>query len=252
MDISSFSVEELIEETAASEGGDADSAHNESEAHIVDENTLFDEQPKEASALIEPTAENGGNEQTTESDTVAVPAEIPEKKMVSVKRVISVEKYGLIMGIDQLSPEMYDLVSVIFIRSSDGEVPSFGPAAYLNDHFEFSMLNYDVLYSIANVLNQIYIPVLQHGGGYVADGQSDVDESLRHELSSNMVKFEHQLRHVVNQTRGDIRLTIPSVNIADMSSEAVADDFEIISQIESALYRSIVSTNSNGLKDRKF
>eukprot|EP01036_Dinobryon_divergens_P054865 gene54865-73300_t len=48
-----------------------------------------------------------------------------------------------------------------------------------------------------------------------------------------MSKFEHQLRHVVQQVRGDVRLSIPSITVTD--PEAATDDYELVNQLETAL-----------------
>jgi hypothetical protein len=83
-----------------------------------------------------------------------------------MKRKEHVTKATLLMAIESMPVEMSDKLTVCFIRSSDGDVPKISDASdlsVLNSHFEFSVMCGNVLGSIANLMNQIYIPVLQNG-----------------------------------------------------------------------------------------
>lgn len=163
---------------------------------------------------------------------------VPQTKMVPVKKLKTVSGTNLLISCNHILPEMHDVPTCLFIRSNDGDVPKSGTKlGGLNDHFEFSMLNNDVLYSIANIMSQVYFSVMQKNNAAVIEtGLSGVDDGLKHELSSNLTKFEHQLRHVVNQTRGDIRLNIPHIVTTESSTpEQLADDFETVDLISNAL-----------------
>ena len=197
------------------------------------------ENPTEASsAETAPTVT--GEEPTDAINENSVVEEVSKKKMI-VQRQVSVSKSTLYMGLEVMTPEMYDKATVFFVRTSDGAIPLVtGPE--IMDHIEFNVLPGDVLFGIANIISQVYVPVVQKGtlendselstaaGKKATSGASDV---YRQELCSNMVKFEQQLRHEVQQSRGDVRLIIP--NIVITSPEAALDDITLINEIESTL-----------------
>lgn len=193
------------------------------------------------------------------------------KKIIKMKRHVTIEKSNLQMSLDSMSANMYDRTTVCFIRSQDGVVPKISEISdlsALNDHFEFSVLSGDVLQGIANLVNQIYLPVIHKlnvvpedltvagAGPGISPTAAPASESkeantsssnpssqnaientdsmnLRHELTSNVSKFEQQIRHVIHQSRGDIRLTIPNVTITTV--EDLQDDLDLISELESSL-----------------
>ena len=158
------------------------------------------------------------------------------KKMVLMKRIEVVERCSLFFGVDKMTPEMNDRPTVYFIRSTDGDVPktSGSDSGNLNNHFEFSFLTGGVLYGIANLMHQVYAPVVSKGTVQVEEpAASEIDDALRHELGASMKKFEQQLRHVVQQSRGDVRLNLPAVTI--ISVETSAADPMVVEEIERAL-----------------
>jgi replication-associated recombination protein RarA len=84
-------------------------------------------------------------------------------------------------------------------------------------------------------LYQVYAPVISKGTVQVIEESEgeEGDDTLRHELGASMKKFEQQLRHVVQQSRGDVRLTLPGIIIT--SVEASAEDPTVVEEIERAL-----------------
>jgi dynein heavy chain len=195
-------------------------------------------------AVEKPTEPVEGAPETPIEGGEEVPAvvEIPKKKTIIVKRMETRSVSILYMGLDKVTAEMSDNAIIFFIRTSDGAVPviaSDNTPAMLK-HFEVSLINGDMLYGIANLMNQVYIPVITKSpSDEVVETSSDsvnpteVDDTLRNELTSNMAKFEQQLRHVVQQSRGDVRLHIPSITI--ISIEATTKDYAVMTEIESAL-----------------
>ena len=158
------------------------------------------------------------------------------KRMILMKRIEVVERFSLFFGVDTMTPEMNDRPTVYFIRSTDGDVPktSGSDNGNLNNHFEFSSLTGGVLYGIANLMHQVYAPVVSKGIVQVeVPAASEIDDALRHELGASMKKFEQQLRHVVQQSRGDVRLNLPSAII--VSVDASAADPMVVEEIERAL-----------------
>jgi len=219
---------------------------------VASEETKGDKEPvaeEKASAPAQATEANAaetaptstGEDATDAINENAVVEEVSKKKMI-VQRQVSVSKSTLYMGLEVMTPEMYDKPTVFFVRTTDGAIPLVtGPD--IMDHIEFNVLPGDVLFGIANIISQVYVPVVQKGTlendselssavGKKAStsGPSDV---YRQELCSNMVKFEQQLRHEVQQSRGDVRLIIP--NIVITSPEAALDDITLINEIESTL-----------------
>lgn len=178
-------------------------------------------------------------------------------KTIRVTKNQTREVVELMMSVDKITSQMVDLPIVFFIRSTDGKIPiptkanSSLESNSLENYLEFNYMNTDVLSGIANLMHHVYLPAVQKikivDGNGVSTGinaptsttsstighDNDIDEGLLHELDSNMTKFEQQLRHVVQQVRGDVRLTIPSVQI--LSPESAALDYEIVSQLEAAL-----------------
>jgi dynein heavy chain len=168
---------------------------------------------------------------------------IPQKKLVKKKILQTVEKQQVFMGLERMSAEMNELQTVFFVRTSEGDVPVHESALEgFGKHFEFSMLCGDVLDGIANLLHHVYQPVIHKGLIEEAKADVQVDESMKHELRTNVVKFEQQLRHVVKQSRGDARLFIPSLQITN--TDAAAEDYDVVAEIESALedWTMVVST----------
>jgi dynein heavy chain len=213
-------------------------------AASAEEKSVANDADTVASALPPPPVNNtaAGGEDTVAADGAAPgpegapgdEAQMPQKKIVKKKLLQTVEKQQLFMGLERMSNEMNELQTVFFVRCTDGDVPqSEGALEGFGKHFEFSMLCGDVLDGIANLLHHVYQPVIQKG--LIEESKSDVqvDESMKHELRTNVVKFEQQLRHVVKQSRGDARLFIPSLVITNI--EAAADDYDVVAEIESAL-----------------
>jgi dynein heavy chain len=99
------------------------------------------------------------------------------------------------------------------------------------DSFEFIVMAGDPLFCVANTMKKLYLPVIERGLAECS-GLPDLDESLKHELTSNLSKFEQQLR-LTTSTRGDNKLYVPNIVISN--PEAVVDDYETVVQIEAAI-----------------
>ena len=198
-------------------------------------------------------AEGEGDADSVGGGSTGIPVAAPKKKIILVKRTEVVDRSVMFMGLEELSPETTDRPTVYFIKSVDGEVPKVSDAdrahGTLNKHFEFGYLSGDIFFGIANLMHQVYAPVVARGttaeessvasvgsqGGQQGHGEGSgaVDETLRHELSSSLNKFEQQLRHVVQTSKGDVRLTLPAITMT--TPEAAANDPIIQEEIERAL-----------------
>ena len=165
----------------------------------------------------------------------------PTKKMIKVKRTETVNRCVIHMGLNKMTVEMQERTTVFFLRNGDGNVPNISDSndlAILNSYFEFNVISSDILNGIANLMHHVYLPVISKGKISPDDvpheiPEADASENLRHELSTNIVKFEQQLRHVVVQSRGDTRLVIPNVTITNPA--ATLEDTYVVSLIENAL-----------------
>ena len=183
-------------------------------------------------------AENGENNESGGADLAPVKV---SKKLVKVKRMEKKSVCVIYMGLNKMTTEMHERTTVFFLRNDDGLVPNISDSsdmAVLNNYFEFNVINSDILNGIANLMHQVYLPVIAAGKIAVDDElqelrEADASENLRHELSTNIIKFEQQLRHVVVQSRGDTRLVIPNVNISNPI--ATLEDTYVVSLIENAL-----------------
>jgi len=170
--------------------------------------------------------------------------QVKEKKYkkVIISKMITVAKSKMYMSVEHLLPEMQEKTVAYFIRSFDGNVPQISEssdATAIVSHLEFNVMFGEVLQGIANVMQHIYMPVVQKGK--ITDDLDLTDEekapeareSLRNELNLNIAKFEQQIRHVVVQSKGDTRLTIPNISISNPAT--AAEDSHIVTEIESAV-----------------
>ena len=165
------------------------------------------------------------------------------KKLVKISKQVAVSQSKLSMAVEKILPEMADRPTVYFMRSADGQVPSPADGAgssVLLEHLEYRFMPGDFLFGIANLVHHVYMPVIEHGeiGIEFADEAKKapikpIDAALRQELSVSMVKFEQQLRSVVQQGRGDVRLKIPALIISNVAT--ALHDSNIVSSIEAAL-----------------
>ena len=204
-----------------------------------------------------PAADGDGDAVSVGAGSTSSAPTAPRKKLIMVKRIEVVDRSVMYMSLEDLSPEMSDRPAVYFIKSTDGAVAAVSDAdrahGALNAAFEFGYLSGDVLFGIANLMHQVYAPVVAHGmvaeeasvmssGSHADADGATVDETLRHELTSSLVKFEQQLRHLVQTSKGDVRLALPAVTIH--SPEAAADDPVIVEDIERALedWTTVIST----------
>ena len=157
-----------------------------------------------------------------------------EDRKVLMKRNVGVDRCVLFMSVEKMSSQMNNRPTVFFIRSNDGDIPSKCHNGNFSSHFEFSLLTGGVLEGIANLMHQVYAPVISMGSVPIEDASSnDVDDALRHELGASMKKFEQQLRHVVQQSQGDVRLNIPNAVITSIEDSAA--DTALVEEIERAL-----------------
>ncbi len=187
-----------------------------------------DEEKKDATTT---DGEGGANE---EEAAVPIPTKIMIKKIIKVKKMTKVDRCTLLMGLDKMTPEMHERKTCYFIKCEDGEIeknPNNSDGGF-SKIFEFGVFNGEVLFGLANLMNQIYIPTIKKSVGSTrGEGKED---NLKHELNANMAKFEQQIRQVVQQVQGDVRLEIPAVTIND--PEYVAhEDYEVRLQLEKAL-----------------
>ena len=223
---------------------------------VGEEKTSTPPAESDATATVPVVVAEGGEgdaDSVGGGSTGGIPIAAPKKKIILVKRTEIVDRSVMFMGLEELSPETTDRPTVYFIKSVDGEVPKVSDAdrahGTLNKHFEFGYLSGDIFFGIANLMHQVYAPVVARGTiaeessvvslssqkGQQGHGESSgaVDETLRHELSSSLNKFEQQLRHVVQTSKGDVRLTLPAISMT--TPEAAADDPIIQEEIERAL-----------------
>ena len=136
------------------------------------------------------------------------------------------------MSYEKMTAEMHDRQTCYFIKCVEDEIdsrPSQSEGGF-SRLLDFGVFNGDILTGLSSLMNHIYIPTIKKTASASSDGKED---NFRHELNSNMSKFEAQIRQVVQQVRGDVRLDIPAVNITD--TDVAADDYEVVSQLERAL-----------------
>jgi len=213
-------------------------------------------QDSAASAIaidLEPVSTNDtiieGAEGTETEDNDNAVEEIDSKTLparrVTAKRVVSVEKSIMLMAVERMTSEMCELPTCYFIRSYDAAVPSAagGNVSKLSEAFEFGVFCSVALSGIASLMAHVYLPTIRatphssetqtitgnqsadsQGSEMSTDSRSTVDSNLRHELSSSIHKFEQQIRQVVQQGNGDVRLSIPQLSIQDVDTAAADPD----------------------------
>jgi len=236
------SVVPTIDPTTEGEGEKNDSDGENASPEKNTENTESNSDEKaptesnndEGTAEIVEGSENvGSTEGESNEEVVVTPAPLVEKKKKIIKKQTTeqIKKFVLMMGIDKMTTEMHNRPTAFFIRSTDGDIPQTFQG--LNEHFEFSMLTSDVLYGIANLMNQVYLPSVTKEKIDKIGGETSGEDALRHELRSNVNKFEQHLRHMVQQTRGDVRLNIPTDEIEDLQS--AVDNYDLTTALNVAL-----------------
>lgn len=169
------------------------------------------------------------------------PIESTREKSIKIQKS---ERVELLMSINLMSSEMHDRSTVVFIRSTDGDIPHISEnddLTILNTYFEFTVLSGDLLQGIANLVNQVYVPVVNSTSKYSynievtndIDVKDKIDESLRNELNSNITVFEQQLRNAAKQSRGDSRFAIP--NLYNHTKETIHTDLNLINELKYVL-----------------
>ena len=185
--------------------------------------------------------EDGGTatKEDSESTPAAVQSSAVQKtKMVKVKKTVKVFECKLLMDLNNVGPEMNDLALASFMRSKDGVVPTPADVAnahVLQENLEFNYMTGDYLYNLANLMKHVYIPAISTAevGATPLDPEAgkgkDVDAGLRSDLDSGMNKFYHQLHSVAMQSRGDVSIAIPTIDISSNDTQSV------VSMLEGAL-----------------
>lgn len=183
----------------------------------------------QGSAVME-TAGTSAEGEPSES----MPEGDPPKKHT---RIETIQRVRLIVGYDRAASEFQDRLAAYFIRSLDGDLPkraALTAAQYsmlMVNNFEFLVMAGDLLYGMANTMHNIYLPVIERGLSEYS-GLPELDDSLKHELTSNISKFEQQLR-LTTTSRGDRKLQMPNISIT--TPEQTSEDYEAVVQIEAAV-----------------
>lgn len=184
-------------------------------------------------AATDPTAAAG-----TDAEQPQEPVAPLTKK---ITRIEIVQRETLLLGVDKQSPEFTEKLSVYFVRSLEGDVPKRGAmsdnkySTLMLDHFDFLVISGEMLYSMANTMSKVYLPVMEKGhSASEYSGLPDLDDGLKHELTSNINKFEQQLR-LTTSTRGDVKLLIPNITANLSNPDTVIEDYEVVSQLEAAI-----------------
>lgn len=144
---------------------------------------------------------------------------------------------------------------VYFVKILSGEVARPAPG---NDHesmitaMEYGCLAGDCLTNLSAVIKEVFAPLLDHqlglgvsatnagGGGDKMSSEAvaipqdavKVGDNLRNEFRANLNKFESQVTHATQQVKGDVHLSVPSINIDDPE---IGNDFESVSLLEGAM-----------------
>lgn len=67
------------------------------------------------------------------------------------------------------------------------------------------------------------------------DGEDDVNETVRNELSINMNKFASQISHSIQQVTGNVQLPVPELEIDPANPNATAEKEGVLESLEGAL-----------------
>lgn len=143
---------------------------------------------------------------------------------------------------------------VYFVKILGGEVAS--PASS-SDHenmvtaMEYGCLAGDCLTNLSAVIKEVFAPLLDQqlrlGATATSAAGADkvspeavpvpqdavkVGDNLRNEFRANLHKFESQVTHATQQVKGDVHLSVPSINIDDPD---IGNDFEAVSLLEAAM-----------------
>lgn len=108
-------------------------------------------------------------------------------------------------------------------------------AADMDKSVEYGTMSGPSLVMLENVLNHVYMPLLNNGAK-ASHGSEDVDDGHGFEvgdLTNSLHKFLSQVRHAVQQVAGEIRLQMPKVVIEDEATAAA--DTSVIADLESSV-----------------
>ena len=132
---------------------------------------------------------------------------------------------------DSLPEDATDLRSVYFVRSSDTPLRI---ARDVDAHCDSGILTGDSLLNLSEVLNNVFLPLLDAADDAEDTSGLDVSEStLRNEFRNSLQKFSSQVSHAIQQVSGDIHLQIPDITIDDPG--ATTEDYETVQMLENAL-----------------
>ena len=231
--IAVFSCDRWTEDIEVEEVIEVDEVHESGE-------TLLDEGEQSTGETSAPPEGPGHTE--TEAADASADGE-PSENMPEVEapkkhtRIETIQRARLIVGYDRAASEIQDRLAAYFIRSLDGDLPKRGAltasqySMLMVNNFEFLVMAGDLLYGMANTMHNIYLPVIERGLSELS-GLPELDDSLKHELTSNISKFEQKLR-LTTSSRGDRKLQMPSISI--ISPEQTSEDYEAVVQIEAAV-----------------
>eukprot|EP00899_Mesostigma_viride_P018540 jgi/Mesvir1/26688/Mv20468-RA.1 len=188
-------------------------------------------------------------------DEVA-PVKVKPPEVVRVVKMITVRVDVLWIAADRVPQEALALDVVCFLRLHPRKVSE----KYVANEIEFACLpGGPSLAALENIISRVYVPAMVTGGvakpaapppladtgGEHSEGGAASQahapppvgmhggDTLRNELVGNMQKFASQVSHIIQQLTGDIHLTIPNITVDNPSK--VADDYDILSQLEPAM-----------------
>jgi len=110
-------------------------------------------------------------------------------------------------------------------------------AAEMDKVVEYGTMSGPSLVMLEQVLNHVYMPLMNSGAKAPAAGYGEEEEEGHTfevaDLSNSLYKFLSQVRHAVQQVAGEVRLQMPTVVIEDEA--AAAADTSVIADLESSV-----------------
>ncbi len=128
--------------------------------------------------------------------------------------------------------------SLYFVKLSPVPVPQCdSPASartILPSHLEWGVLNGHSLQLLERVISLFYLPLLSQSEetSDLPASKPEAETGISEEFLVGLRKFASHLRRTIQQVEGDVKLRLPSVSPALLSSvDKCAADMEIIKQV---------------------
>eukprot|EP00959_Pyramimonas_sp_CCMP1952_P156662 3276427-Pyramimonas_sp.AAC.1 len=172
--------------------------------------------------------ENAEDGEAPEED--AEPPAPPSPEPMAAPMTPPKPEFHLFMSNTHIPDEMGNFPTMYFLKPQAGMVVE---EEEIDKIIDFGLLSEGPqLCELEVLLNQLYIPMLQHTDSGVGDSFTGLGVQTN-EMLSNLHKFSSQVSHAIQQLTGDIHLNIPNISLENL--DKASEDYDVVNLLESAL-----------------